>query len=233
MTQITYGVDTTYNALVLALNRRLTKGLQVQTSYTFSRSRDNGQSSQTFTAANNVLNPQDLSLEEAISNFDIPHRFSFSAVWQPHSDSMWLDGFTIAPIISVSSGSPYTGLVNGNAPPANRILTGILGNGGTNRIPSVGRNSFRLPYTANVDLRIARSFSLPGRTKVEVLAEAFNLFNRINYTAVNSTFYTIGGTATAPTLTYNAATFGAFTNANSGTFAPRPREIQLGARVTF
>jgi len=233
MTQITYGVDTTYNALVLALNRRFTKGLQVQTSYTFSRARDNGQTSQTQTAANNVLNPFDLGAEEAVSNFDLPHRFSFSAVWQPHSESVWLDGFTIAPIISASSGGPYTGFVSGNAPPANRIFTGILGSGGTNRIPSVGRNSFRLPYTTNVDLRIARSFSLPGRTRIEVLAEAFNLFNRINYTTVNQTFYTIGGTAAAPTLTYNSATFGAFTNANSGTFAPRPREIQLGIRINF
>ena len=233
MTQITYGVDTTYNALVLALNRRLTKGLQVQTSYTFSRSRDNGQSSQTFTAANNVLNPQDLSLEESVSNFDVPHRFSFSAVWQPRSSNVLLDGFTFAPVITASSGAPFNGFVSGNAPPANRILTGLEGNGGTNRIPSVGRNAFRLPYQTNLDLRIARSFSLPGRTKIEVLAEGFNLFNRINYTTANTTFYTIGGTATAPTMVYNSATFGTFTNANSGTFAPRPREIQLGARVTF
>src|SRR6185312_10800532 len=233
MTQISYDVDSTYNALVLALNRRLTKGLQVQASYTFSRARDNGQSSQTFTAANNVLNPQDLSLEEAVSNFDVPHRFSVSAVWQPHSDNVWLDNFTFAPVISVSSGAPYTGFVSGNAPPTTRILTGILGNGGTNRLPNMERNAFRLPYQANVDFRVARSFPLPGRTRIEVLAEAFNLFNRINYTSVNQTFYTIGGTAAAPTLVYNSATFGSFTNANSGVFAPRPREIQFGARVTF
>ena len=233
MTQISYDVDSTYNALVLALNRRLTKGLQVQASYTFSRARDNGQSSQTFTAANNVLNPQDLSLEEAVSNFDVPHRFSVSAVWQPHSDNVWLDNFTFAPVISVSSGAPYTGFVSGNAPPTTRILTGILGNGGTNRLPNMERNAFRLPYQANVDFRVARSFPLPGRTRIEVLAEAFNLFNRINYTSVNQTFYTIGGTTAAPTLVYNSATFGSFTNANSGVFAPRPREIQFGARVTF
>jgi hypothetical protein len=234
MTQISYDVDTSYNALVLALNRRFTKGLQVQTSYTYSRSRDNGQSSQTFTAANNVLNPQDLQGEEAVSNFDIPHRFSFSAVWQPHSDNAWLDHFTIAPIITASSGAPYTGFVSGNAPPANRILTGIEGNGGTNRLPSIERNTFRLPYQTNVDLRVSRQFALPGKARIEVLAEAFNLFNRINYTAVNQTFYTIGGTSAAnATLTYNSATFGAFTNANSGTFAPRPREIQLGARILF
>ena len=172
-------------------------------------------------------------MEDAASNFDIPHRFSFSAVWQPHSDHVWLDHFTVAPIITASAGSPFTGFVSGNAPPTTRILTGILGNGGTNRLPSVERNSFRLPYQTNVDLRIARAFTLPGKTRIEILAEAFNLFNRINYTALNQTFYTIGGTAAAPTLTYNSTSFGAYSNANSGTFAPRPREIQLGARITF
>ena len=64
-----------------------------------------------------------------------------------------------------------------------------------------------LPRTASVDLRVSRSFQLQGTAKIEVLVEAFNLFNRINYTAVNSTFYAIGGTAAAPTLDYNSATF--------------------------
>ena len=109
LSQITYDVDTTYNALVLAVNRRLTKGLQVQTSYTYSRARDNGQSSQTFTASNNVLNPFDLGLEEAVSNFDVPHRFSFSAVWQPHPSNVWLDNFTFAPkSLAVKAGTTVT-----------------------------------------------------------------------------------------------------------------------------
>ena len=120
MTQITSGVNTSYNALVLALNRRFTRGLQVQTSYTYSKATDNGQSSQTFTAANNVLDPFNLGLEEGVSNFDIPHRFSLSTVWQPRSSNAWLDNFTIAPIIAVSSGAPFTALVSGNAPQANR-----------------------------------------------------------------------------------------------------------------
>ena len=232
MTQITSGVNTSYNALVLALNRRFTKGLQVQTSYTYSKATDNGQSSQTFTAANNVLDPFNLGLEEGVSNFDIPHRFSFSTVYQPKSSNVWLDNFTIAPIIAISSGAPFTALVSGNAPQANRVLTGVLGVGGTNRLPSVDRNSFRLPSTASVDLRVSRAFPI-GRSKIEGIFEAFNLFNRINYTSANTTFYTIGGTAAAPTLTYNSATFNTMTNANNGTFSPRPREIQLGVRYTF
>jgi hypothetical protein len=234
MTQITSGVNTSYNALVLALNRRFTRGLQVQTSYTYSKATDNGQSSQTFTAANNVLDPFNLGLEEGVSNFDVPHRFSLSTVWQPRSSSAWLDNFTIAPIIAVSSGAPFTALVSGNAPQAAtvRVLTGILGAGGTNRLPSVERNTFRLPNTASVDLRVSRAFSI-GKSKLEGIFETFNLFNRINYTAAGTTFYTIGGTVAAPTLTYNSATFNVMSNANNGTFSPRPREIQLGVRYTF
>jgi hypothetical protein len=234
MTQITSGVDTNYNALVLALNRRFTDGLQVQTSYTFSKSTDNGQSSQTFTSSNNVLNPFNLGLEEGLSNFDVPHRFSFTAVYQPKVGSAIFNNFTIAPVISLSSGAPLTPLVSGNAPQAGtvRVQTGVLGAGGTNRLPQTERNSYRLPYTANMDLRVSRAFPI-GRNKFEVSFEAFNVFNRINYTANNATFYTIGGTLAAPTLVYNSATFNTPTRANDGTFSPRPREIQLGVRYTF
>ena len=234
MTQITSSVDTVYNALVLALNRRFTKGLQVQTSYTYSKATDNGQSSQTFTATNNVLNPLDLGLEEGTSTFDIPHRFSFSTVWQPRSSNAWLDNFTIAPVIGVSSGAPFTALLNGNAPQAAtvRVQTGVIGAGGTNRLSSIERNTYRLPSTSSVDLRVSRAFPI-GKGKLEASFEAFNLFDKTNYTAANSTFYNVGGTVAAPTLTYNAATFNTYTRGNDGTFSPRPREIQLGVRYTF
>jgi len=49
----------------------MTSGLQFQTFYTYSNTSDSGQSSQTFTASNNVLNPFNLSLERGRSNFDI------------------------------------------------------------------------------------------------------------------------------------------------------------------
>ena len=165
----------------------------MQTSYTFSRARDNGQSSQTFTSGNNVLNPYDLGGEDAISNFDVPHRFSFSAVWQPHSDSVWLDHFTFAPIIRATSGTPARS--SGSAPPANGSAQASRA-GGSSRLPSLERNTFRTPYQTNVDFRLSRSFNLPGKSRIEVLAEAFNLFNRINYTKMNNSFYAIGGTRT-------------------------------------
>ena len=83
ITTISPLVDSKYNGLVLQVNRRLNKGLQFQASYTEARATDNGQSSQTFTSANNVLNPFELGLEEGTSNFEVRHRFVANAIWSP------------------------------------------------------------------------------------------------------------------------------------------------------
>jgi hypothetical protein len=53
-------------------------------------------------------------------------------------------------------------------------------------LPTVGRNILRLPDSANLDMRLSRSFRL-GRTmageglRLRVSAEAFNVTNRRNY----------------------------------------------------
>ncbi len=236
-------VHSRYNAMVLQVNRRMTRGVQLQASYTYAHATDDGQASQTFTASNSVLNPYDLSLEEGTSSFEIRHRFVASGVWRPAdgggSGTLYeiLHGFSIAPIVTVSSGIPYTDTVTGNAPGGTSF--GIIGAGGVisgtaagNRIPSIPRNAFHLPATADVDLHIARAFPFGTGRQIEVLAEFFNLFNRLNYTSVNQQMYTIGGTATAPTLSYNP-TFGIPNNANSNYFVFTPRQIQFAARVTF
>jgi hypothetical protein len=238
ITTISNVVESTYNGLVLQLNRRLTGGLQFQASYTEARATDNGQSSQTFTSSNNVLNPLDLSLEDGRSSFEIRHRFVANAIWMPSAGSgngmlqTIASGFTIAPTLSITSGVPYTATLTGNTPNTARISTGVLGAGGTNRLPSVARNAFLLPKTASVDLRISRAFPHIGTRSVEGILDVFNLFNRLNYTAVNTLMYTVGGTAAAPTLTYNP-TFGSLTNANSNYFVFTPRQIQLAVRVNF
>ena len=240
ITSISDTVTSKYNGVVLQFNRRFTNGLQIQSFYTYSTTSDTGQSSQTFTASNNVLNPFALSLEDGRSNFDIHHRFSVSAVWQPayfsHGGALLrtaLDGFTIAPIVTVSSGAPYTGTVSGNAPVATGVVrtsTGILGAGGTSRPPFVARNAFQMPRITNVDLRMAKKFKLHESVGFEVFGEAFNLFNHVNPTSVGTRIYSIGGTAAAPTLTFDPQ-FGTVTASSSSLLAQR--QIQIGARLTF
>jgi len=143
-----------------------------------------------------------------------------------------LSGFTISPALSITSGVPYTAVLTGNAPVTGRISTGILGAGGSNRLPSIERNAFHLPKTANVDLRIGRGFGLPSNQRIEVLADIFNLFNRLNYTSVQNQMYAVDTTAATPTLVANT-TFGSFNNANSNYFVFTPRQIQFALRYTF
>src|SRR5204862_5684338 len=95
--------------------------------------------------------------------------------------------------------------------------TGILGAGGSNRLPQIPRNSYQLPRTSDVGLRVSRGFAVAGSQKIEAIHDVFNVTNRLNYTQVNSTMYNVGGTAAAPTLTYNQ-TFQTLTNANSNYF---------------
>ncbi len=234
ITEIRSTVKSRYYGLVLQANRRLTKGLQFQASYTFSKSRDTGQISQTFTTGNVPLNPSNLSYEDGPSNFDIPHRFVASAVYAPATlfgvgknsnfGRAIFGGFTFSPIVTIQSGRPYSANLSGNAPSA--TTSGIFGAGGFNRLPIVGRNSFRFPAIANVDLRISRRFRFTETMNLELLAEGFNIFNRVNVTDLNDRAYSISGT----TLNYDS-TFGVPNAAGNSIF--RERQIQFAARFQF
>ena len=242
LTNISDSVDSSYNSLVIGLNRRFYKTFQIQSFYTYSRTFDYGQSSQTFTATNNVLNPFDLSAEYGRSNFDIRHRFTFGGVWTPdfykgdkQITKQLLDGYTISPLVTISSGVPFTGSISGNAPSQTvggvtyRTVTGgsgVLGDGGTNRAPFLAPNSFQMPRTAILDLRLEKGFTLWEKSKLTLTGDAFNAFNHVNYTSVNTLMYTISGTS----LVFNPS-FGVPTQSSNSLIGQR--QIQVGIRLDF
>lgn len=249
ITQIQSDIDSQYDGLVLQFNRRLTDGIQFQTNYTLARATDNGQSSQTFTTTNAVLNPFDRTLERGTSTFDIRHRFVASAVYTPGrlfgltEDGLGraiFGGFTIAPIVQISSGRPYSAGITGNATVptgVTRINNGILGAGGSNRAPFLERNTFRLPATAVVDLRVSRRFNLGETRNIEILGEAFNLFNRTNVTNVGTNAYQVSGNTLVfqgiggGTAANFVPTFGIANEAGNTIFSER--QIQLAVRFQF
>ncbi|HVQ55958.1 MAG TPA: carboxypeptidase regulatory-like domain-containing protein [Pyrinomonadaceae bacterium] len=239
MTEIRSAVSSDYYGFVAQINRRFTSGLQFQTSYTYSSSKDNGQNSQTFTTRNSVMTPFDIAGEYSRSNFDVPHRFVASMVYSPETlfslggDSSagraLLGGWTIAPIVSVSSGFTYTGVTTSSITGPQASGAGLLGAGGSSRVPGVERNAFRTPKIVNIDLRIARRFKFNESMNLEVLAEAFNLFNRTQFTGVNSTYYTLRANTT--TVLDYSSTFGTLTAAGNSNV--RERQIQFAARFHF
>jgi hypothetical protein len=249
ITEIRSNVYSKYHALVLQANRRLTDGLQFQINYTLSRAQDNGQSSVTFTSSNLPFNAFDQLGESSLSNFDRRQKFVASAVYNTDFAGLKdnkvgraiFNGWTIAPILNAFSGQRNTPSISGNITPtafgfASNTTpgSGVNGSGGSNRFALLPRNSGKLPNIWYVDLRVSRSFGITEGTKLEILAEAFNLFNRTQVTGINSTIYSFSTSGCpagfAQCLSANAP-FGSITAADSTLF--RERQVQLAVRFQF
>jgi hypothetical protein len=239
--EIRSDISSKYHALVLQANRRMTNGLQFQSSYTLSRAYDSGQGSQTFTANFSLpFNPFDQQGENSLSNFDRRHKFVVSLVYNTNffkdSDNKVgraiLNGWTIAPIFNAFSGARYTANLSGSPSGAFGFSQagGINGSNGSLRFAFLPRNFFKQPAIKYTDLRISRRFGITENTKLELLAEGFNIFNHTQVTSVNNTIYTISTSGTNANLTYNTA-FGTVTGADGFFF--RERQIQVAARFEF
>jgi hypothetical protein len=237
MTQIFSAVNSKYNAMTIQLNRRMSRKVQFNANYTWSHALDFGQNESTFTDTNDLFDPFNIKKDYGNSNFNVPNRFVFSAIaespWHTRGWTNYLvSGWQIAPIYQIQNGLPFSLLTSGNPPlTLGAVSSGVNGSGGRQIIDVVGRNTFRLPRTQVVDLRISKKFTLAENYKVEVLGEAFNLFNRTNVTSDTTLGYFVGGTAAAPTLSFNSG-FGTTSTANSN-FAYSSRQIEIGVRFLF
>ncbi|HYL86917.1 MAG TPA: TonB-dependent receptor [Candidatus Angelobacter sp.] len=75
---------------------------------------------------------------------------------------------------------------------------------------NLGRNAFTSPNFFQVDMRLARRIPLGERFKMDLIADAFNLFNRLNVAAVNQLCDPLAGAtcpAGQPTASYDARQF--------------------------
>ncbi len=256
--EIRDSVSTKYHALVLQANRRLTNGLQFQSSYTLSRAQDNGgsQSSATFTPGFSALfDPFDPSGDNGLSPFDRRHKFVASVVYNTDFKGLngagkaILNGWTIAPIVNMFSGFRYTAVTNGFTPPssgATNVTTagtfgasqagGINGSNGSLRFGLTPNNAFHTPSVKYVDLRLSRRFTIKENAKIEFLAEGFNIFNRTQVTGVNNRLYVLSVPTTGPNVNTVVATFdptfGTPSDLSNGFFF-RERQIQLAVRFEF
>ena len=261
MTDIFSGINSSYNALVVEANHHLSKHIQFAASYTWSHAIDFGQNQTTFSGTNFLLFPNNITAEKGNSIYDIPNRFVAHAVmsspWKKTGAAGWfVNDWGLSPIFQIQSGLPYTLSVSGNAPGG--AISGINGSGGTNRIALFGNSSFRMATQWTSDIRISKSFTFQERYKLELSTDFFNIANKQNVMSVNQTGYIISSTGTvatpsgnvtcstaSPCLNFNTAgptptvgpafapVFGSVTATNNSNFLWSPRQIQLGARITF
>ncbi|MBX7174139.1 MAG: TonB-dependent receptor [Pyrinomonadaceae bacterium] len=235
--------NSSYNALNVELKKRISTNIQMLASYTWSHSIDYSSDLQT------LLKPQDnlnFKAEKSNSLFDQRHRFVYSAVF--NSPDSWksadgfkkfLNGFSVAPIVEISSGRPFNILAVGDAnadfqstnerpnlrSDGSLCAATVDANCGT--FPTsgtLGRNMGITHGYFSVDLRLTRTIRFNERINLSLIAEGFNLLNRFNEAAANSDYRAVNSFG-------KRASNGAFYSFSTAAFDPR--QFQFGAKLNF
>ncbi len=247
VTDIVSNADASYNAMVLEARRRLRGGLEFRANWTWAKAIDYGQGGAT-PRTNAQFDPFNVLFDKGLSELNYPHKILASAVWEPTlaGEQHWFriaaNGWTVAPLFVESSGRPYSLDIFGGT----RLTGGhesINGAGGAVYLPTVGRNTLRLPDTGRLDLRVSRAMRVTEKVRMRGSVEVFNLTNRVNYSAIMQRAFLVGTetNGVTPLVFQNAATvaaeglnvrpFGTFTAASTGQ-SPE-RQVQLGVRLEF
>ncbi len=165
-----------YHGGTVTVRRSFAQRFGITANYTFSKGIDNNQSPGTLYA------PEDqhrIDLDRGLSSDDIPHRFVMNmTVESPRTWPRLVRDFQVSAIVTAHSGRTHNVIVGRDI---NRD-----GKPQTDRPGLLGRNTYRGPEFASVDLRVGRTIRLRENIRAQVTAELFNIFNRVNVLYVNS-----------------------------------------------
>ena len=249
VTDILSNTNATYNGMVLEARRRSRRGLEFRANWTWAKAIDDGQNNGAVPRTNGQFDPLTIRYDRGLSTLNVAHKITATAVWQPTvvMPERWLraaaNGWSIAPVFTAQSGRPFSYEIFGGT----RLSGGhdsINGSGGAVYLPTIGRNTLRLPETANLDLKLGRTIRLGERLRVRAAAEIFNVQNRVNYTSITTRAYLVGTAVNGvtPLIFQDAATVaseglnvqpvpGTYTAASSN--SSRERQVQIGFKVEF
>jgi hypothetical protein len=244
ISDIRSSANATYHAATV--QGRLSRGaFSLTAGYTFSHAIDYNPRLAAAPSLMTQLDPFTSGYDKGRASLDFPHRFAGTLTYATtisHGPTVLrkaLSGFHLAAIGSTTSGAPYSYQVFGGSElPGGRESLNAAG--GATYLPTVGRNTLRLPARGRTDLRLARNFSLPHELSVSFAAEAFNLLNSNSVTRVETRAFTVSEPATSadPTqLLYNGSSttetpaFGTALSSTAG--LSRERLLELSFRVSF
>jgi len=245
ITEVDSGANSNYNALWITLNKRTSKGLQFNTSYTYSKSiDDNSLNSQGVIVQNSL----DIGDSRGLSDFDARHRFVFSGFYElPFKGNRLVDGWQLGTIFQAQTGNPLNVLTS---------ITGFTGNGtlrpditgsvsttgdpaqwfgniaafvapctnaavaSTCHFGNLGRNSITGPGFVNTDFNVTKNTRITERINAQFRAEFFDIFNHPNF----------GN----PNLTVGNSRFGQISSTRfpSGDFGSA-RQVQFALKLQF
>jgi outer membrane receptor protein involved in Fe transport len=228
--------ESTYDGLILGLRRRMARGFDLTASYTLGKAESIIGTANDELDANYVqdaTDPVNAVNRGPSARTDARHRVSISAVVQ----APW--GIQVAPIFLYRSALPmftFEGVDTNNDSNTNDItaraykFTG-LNDDGTATFEETGacetvNCSRRAPFS-QLNLRVSKAFRLYRTTRLEAIAEVFNLFNAKN-PALPLTSQRVDAASGAQQASFMQPV------AYAGDFQqPEQRVGQIGFRLTF
>ncbi len=193
--------------------------------------------------ANFPQNSQNPEAEHARSAFDVRHRLSMSLAYAlPFSANQWVSDWELQGILTLQSGRPFTVAIHPDIDQSNTGRSN-LGFGNNDRpnvsgepalddasadrwfdtaafsfppfgsFGNAGRNILDGPGYQNLNLALIKYVRLGGNVRLQLRAETFNVFNRVNLDL--------------PDAFLGSPTFGQVLSAES------PRRFQVGVKALF
>jgi hypothetical protein len=220
-----------YHAFTIEMRKRFSRNYQFFSSYTYSKVIDD---SIDITNQQTAQDNNDPGLERSPSVLDQRHRFVLSGVvtspFSQNDSALWhrlLANFTLSSIVELSAGRPFnilsgtdtnldqqTSTDRPNVDAQGNLTLPALGT-----IGNLGRNVGVAPGFASVSMRVSRAIPFGERLRLEMIAEVFNLFNRVNIERVTTDFRAIqfrdGHFRSSPTSAFD------------------PRQFQFALKLSF
>jgi hypothetical protein len=238
------GASSFYHSMQLSVTKRMSKGLQMQFAYTWSKVLDDGLSHQ---------NSYNIRLDRALSDIDVAHRATIAGVydlpfgrgrhwgtdWNKLTDS-FLGGWQVNGLATLSTGTPIGFSASNNAGIFNMAIranndgtSGMLTGQVQDRLNAYFDKSHYSQPTAytfgnmgprdpnirndgifNWDLSVFKNFRLTEKFSLQFRAEALNAFNTPRFSG--------------PNTSVTSSSFGTITSQ-----ANAPRQMQMGLKVLF
>ena len=229
--------NSSYNAMWLTATKRLSRGLQFNASYTFSKSIDYNSLNSQGVIVQDSYNLRD---SRGLSDYDARHRFVISGLYElPFRGNAFVEGWQLGTIVQSQSGNPVNIVINnttftGTNNTVRPDVTGPIEILGTpnrwfdispfivpvGRFGSLGRNVVIGPGFNNTDFSVIKRTKLTESQLIEFRWEVFDVFNHANFGQ--------------PGRVVGTTNFGQITNTRFGTGdSGSSRQMQFALKYKF
>ncbi|MEZ5403137.1 MAG: carboxypeptidase regulatory-like domain-containing protein [Bryobacteraceae bacterium] len=209
---VDHGGNSYYNAMVVQMRKRASRGLEASISYTWSHAIDfnqgGGNNNIFFSNGPSSLFNGDYRLDKSSSALDQRHRLVGTTVWQPtlvkstSGAAHWaLNNWQLSQITTFASAQPQTPtiFVSGSPFAGAAFNNSLNGFGASSRAPFIPAASLDIDQIYRTDARLTKILPFKERYQLHLNFEAFNVFNHVSNTSVNGQAYQASGGFLTPT----------------------------------